>query len=196
MQHENEKETAFKIENQQLKSHISDLKAQIKQFTTSKSLELQKSSESKTYLQSQITALTSSNSALQFKISELTSDCQAMHRMYKVLEDTHENLKSDYEQKSKELKAVLSQSNEFQTSNFELALQVKQLEEQLVRTGESRETIEEAKSELLRKFNEYGEVIQKETHEKIEQVKRQYKDKKQKLVEKILSQKAKIEEMN
>lgn len=196
MHQESEKEAALKLENQRLKSQISDLKAQITHFTTSKSLELQKSSESNTSLQSQITALTSSNSALHLKISELTSDCQAMHRMYKVLEDTHENLKSDYDHKSKELKSALSQSNEFQTSNFELALQVKQLEEQLVRAGESKETIEGAKSELLRKFNEYGEVIQKETQDKIEQVKRLYKEKKQKLVEKILSQKAKIEEMN
>ena len=114
--------------------------------------------------------------------------------MYKILETNNERMKIEFNDKNEELKSVLNQSNAYQASNFELALQLKQLEEELLRVGQSKETIESAKAELFEKFNEYGSVIQKECEDRIETVKQQYKDKKEKLVDKIMSQKARIDD--
>ena len=68
------------------------------------------------------------------------------------------------------------------------------MEEQLMRFGKSKETIETAKAELLEKFNDYGSVVQKECEERIQLNKQRYKEKKEKLVEKIMSQKSKIDQ--
>ena len=51
------------------------------------------------------------------------------------------------------------------------------LEDQLTHLEQSKETIETAKSELLQKFNDYGSIIQKESEEKIEKNRVQYKHK-------------------
>ncbi|CAI2377481.1 unnamed protein product [Moneuplotes crassus] len=200
---DSEIETKYKIENQRLQQQLAELNDQVKYFDSSQRFENQRSQKDKAVFEEEIQRLseklgstTRDNEALKSQINELNSDCQTMQRLYKILEQNHEKLKIDFSEKNEELKTTLSESNNFQTSNFELALQVKQLEEELVRIGQSKETIENAKGELLQKFNQYGSVIQKECEDKILACKNKYKDKKEKLVEKILSQKQKIDQFN
>lgn len=201
LRQDTERESSYKAENQRLKQHIVELNSQLNQFDISKRFEVERSQKDKNSLHEELRKLSQqletsnrTNDKLKTQILELTSDCQSMQRMYRILEENNEKLKLDFNDKNEELKNVLSQSNNFQTSNYELALQVKQLEDELMRVGKSKETIESAKAELLQKFNEYGRVIQEECEDKIETLKRSYKEKKEKLVEKIMSQKFKIDD--
>lgn len=168
----------LKSECKRLQQRVHELTEQLGQHEFTKRVELQKSAKEKNSVQEQIEILMAqlemhakSNDALKSQIIELTADCQTMQRMYKLLESNNDKLKAEFNEKNDELKHAILQSNNFQTANFELALQVKQLEEQLMRVGKSKETIETAKAELLEKFNEYGSFIQRECEDRLETVK-------------------------
>ena len=77
--------------------------------------------------------------------------------------------------------------SDYQNANFELALQVKSLKDELSLTFRSKETVEDAKNSLLDKFNIFSEQQQKNYDEKLLDLKRKQKEKKEKLFEKILS---------
>ena len=169
MNQDSEIEIKYKLENQRLQQQVSELTSQLNQFDASKRFENERNFKDRNVYEEEINKLTNNLSlsnknieSLKSKINELNSDCQTMQRMYKLQEENNEKLKIEIQEKNIELQNTLSQSNTFQTSNFELALQVKQLEEELARVGQSKETIDNAKSELLQKFNEYGNVVQKE----------------------------------
>lgn len=184
MHQDSEKDTQYRNENKKLQQQVNDLIKQLNMFDSSKRMEIQRSTKDKASLDEEIQSLknqlenvSNDRNKLELKVNEMTSDCQTMERIYRVLEQNNNKLKLEYDEKSFELKNALSQANSYQISNFELAIQVKQLEEQLARAGQSKETVDSAKAELLEKFNEYGNVIQKETETKIEQVKKHYYDK-------------------
>ena len=168
-------ESLYQQEIQHLRQQIQDLSFQLhhsKDMNPNSEL----SNQAK-LLSSELESSRKQNEAMKIQVFELTGDCQTMQRMYKILEENNEKLKQSLTCKNDELKNALSQSNVYQTSSFELALHAKQLEDQLTHLEQSKETIESAKSELLQKFNDYGSIIQKESEDKIEQNKLQYKHK-------------------
>lgn len=114
--------------------------------------------------------------------------------MAKMMELDVDSLKKDSYLKETDIKNSLTDCNQYQAANFELILQIKALKEDLDQTLKSKETIEQAKADLLEKFNAFGEQQQQNFDVQTEDLKVKQKVKRQKMAEKIIEQKERLEE--
>ena len=116
MAQDSEVETKYKLENQRLQQQVIELSDQLNQFDASKRIENERNYKDRSVFQDEITRLNENltfshktNENMKSKITELTSDCQTMQRVNALLEENHEKLKQELNEKNDELKHIISE---------------------------------------------------------------------------------------
>ena len=97
--------------------------------------------------------------------------------------------------KEVEIKSSLNDCSQYQSVNFELQLQNKQLRKELDLFESQKETTEQVKKDLLLKFNQFGEHQKEQFQQSLAEQKERHKQKRKQMAAKILEQKQAILEL-
>ena len=114
----------------------------------------------------------------------------SLENEYKDLDESNKKLKESY-------RLMESEHNALKSVNFECGMRMKQLDDEKKRSEQRSKNAEKEKEELLEKFNNYGDQLQKANTETMEKLINKQKAKRTKLQQKIVELKgtiAKLEE--
>ncbi|CDW81934.1 UNKNOWN [Stylonychia lemnae] len=113
----------------------------------------------------------------QKQTQQLQQELYQVKRLYQTLQEEFDNKKLKFDQT---LIHMQEQSNELQlvkTQNFDMQLQIQRLVQEYQNQQEQKNGLDQEKQELMEKFNNYGEHLQRQQVDQLEKAKQQFQDK-------------------